>query len=222
MTDHQNTKKNIAAMPESEAPIPIAKPSGDFDLNRFQSTQAPTIAGVGIALTALPVHKLSAARDFARVHPDKVAYCSVELCFVNVPIKGQPRDTLHLIDEQIAMARLPSDIVKRFSLALATKPEDHFFLCEIPTRNTDNIWTSSNLTGCELARERWVRLTSRRAEGAEGYKPEFAEDEDAFPAPKWLTQPLSEIIGVTFKDRMIVNNNHPGLLRLIGAKQQVK
>ena len=38
----------------------------------------------------------------------RTKYWSPELCFVNVPIKGQKRDTLHLIDEDLAMRYLPS------------------------------------------------------------------------------------------------------------------
>ena len=43
-----------------------------------------------------------------RLHPDEDAYWSPELCFVNVPIKGQKRDTLHLIDEELAHAAISS------------------------------------------------------------------------------------------------------------------
>ena len=70
-----------------------------------------------------------------RLHPDEETYWSHELCFVNVPIKGQKRDTLHLIDEDLAMRYLPSGKIQRFRLALATKPFDVFFLCHVPSRN---------------------------------------------------------------------------------------
>ena len=65
------------------------------------------------------------------------------------------------------------------------------------------------------------RLTSRKAEGVEGYKIDFARDADAFPEPKWPTQSLDELIDVTFAGRMIEQRGSPGLLRLIGAKQSV-
>jgi hypothetical protein len=50
------------------------------------------------------------------------------------------------------------------------------------------------------------------------YKIEFAKDDDAFPEPSWPKQKLEELIFVTFTGRMIDHENHPGLLRLIGAK----
>jgi hypothetical protein len=208
------------AAPEPEA-LSIAKPITSA-LDKFKSKRAATIANVETLLTALPVQKISAARDFVRLHPDKAAYQSVELCFVNVTIKGQTRDTLHLIDEGIAMANLPSDIIRRFSLALASKPDDKFFLCEVPTRNIGNSWVDSNLAGCELARERWSMVTSRKSEGVEAYKTEFARSEKAFPEPNWPSQSLDELILVTFKGRMIDRDDHPALLRLVGAEQSLK
>ena len=80
------------------------------------------------------------------MHPDE-EYWSDELCFVNVPIKGQKHDTLHLIEEDLAMRYLPSARIQRFRVALAAKPCDVFFLCIVPTQNIDNSWVSSNLDG---------------------------------------------------------------------------
>jgi hypothetical protein len=66
------------------------------------------------------------------------------------------------------------------------------------------------------------KVTSRRSEGVDGYKIKYARNEDAFPAPKWPTQTLDELILVTFAGRMITDEDHPGLLRLLGAKQSLK
>ena len=89
----------------------------------------PTIGGVENQQAALPHHNIAQARDFVRLHPDEENYWSHELCFVNVPIKGQKQDLLHLIDEDLALAYLPSGKIQRFRLVLATKPHDVFFLC---------------------------------------------------------------------------------------------
>ena len=154
--------------------------------------------------------------------PDEAhAYWSAELCFVNVPIKGQKNDTLHLIVEDLALRFLPSAKVQRFRLALAAKPLDVFFLCHVPSRNLDNAWNATNLQGCEQARQFWTQATSRKEEGVESYKIDTARDLDAFPVPKWPTQSLTNLIEVTFTGRLIDVDNHPGLLRLIGAKQSV-
>jgi hypothetical protein len=201
-----------------EEVTPITKPSA-FNLDKFKSKRAAAVASVETLQTGLPHHSMSQAKDFVRLHPDEEAYWSPELCFVSVPIKGQRHDTLHLIDEDLAMRYLPSGRIMRFRLALATKPSDIFFLCHVPTQNLDNSWNENNMRGCENAKTTWVQLTSRREEGVDTYKIDFAHDQDAFPEPKWPTQSLANLIEVTFAGRMIDREDHPALLRLIGAKQ---
>jgi hypothetical protein len=202
--------------PEPEA-TPIPKPE-DFDLNKFKSRHAAAIANVETLLGALPHCTISQAKDFVRLHSNEETHWSEELCFVNVPVKGQKRDTLHLITEDIAIRYLPSARILRFRLALATKPFDVFFLCHVPSVNLDNTWNATNMQGCEMARRQWVQVTSRKEEGVEGYKVDTARDAEAFPPPKWPTQSLAELIQVTFTGRMIIHEGHDGLARLIGAR----
>jgi hypothetical protein len=215
--------------PETPQPQPQETPAGGNgipkpgipSLEKFKSKRGAAIANVGVLLTALPVHRHCDAKDLVRLHSDRDNYWSAELCFIPVPIKGQKRDTLHLIDEDIAMKYLPSGRVQRFALALATKPYDVFFLCIVPTQNLDNAWNSTNLMACEQATTHWCYSTSRRAESVDGYKIEPAWDQDAFPEPKWPTQSLAELIVATFAGRMIDCEDHPALLRLVGARQKL-
>jgi hypothetical protein len=200
--------------------VPIAKPT-PFNLEKFKSKRAATVANVETLQTGLPHHNIAQAKDFVRLHPNEDVYWSPELCFANVPIKGQKRDILHLINEDLAMRYLPSGRVLRFRLVLATKPYDVFFLCHLPTRNADNPWNESNLLACEQGKALWVQATSRKEEGVEGYKIDVAHDHDAFPEPKWPAQSLADLIEKTFAGRMIDREDHPALLRLIGAKQSL-
>jgi hypothetical protein len=214
----ENTKLEV--VPSAEPEVSIAKPGG-FDLNKFKSKRPPALASVETLLNGLPHYRISDAKDFVRLHPDEQAYWSDELCFVNVPIKGAKRDTLHLIEEDLAMQYLESAIIKRFRLALASKPDDKFFLCQIPTRNLDNRYNETNINGCEKAKSFWTQVTSRADEGVEEYKTTFAREQDAFPEPQWPSQSLAELIAKTFEGRMIDRADHPGLLRLIGAKPNI-
>lgn len=70
-----------------ENSVPIAKP-GEFDLD-VKAKRTATVANVETLQSPLPVHNLAAAKDFVRLHPDEQNYWSDELCFMDVPIKGQ-------------------------------------------------------------------------------------------------------------------------------------
>jgi len=206
--------------PGDENVMPIAKPTA-FSLDKFKSKRAAVVANVGTLQGALPHYPMAQARDFVRIHENEDAYWSPELCFVNVPIKGVKRDTTHLIDEDLGLTFLGNGKLLRFRLALATKPHDVFFLCHLPSQNLDNSWNMSVLTAAEQAKRLWVQVTSRKSEGVESYKIDFARDHDAFPEPRWPGQSLEELIGVAFNGRMITSDNDPALLRLIGAKQDM-
>jgi hypothetical protein len=215
----ENSKPKLVEQAPPDAPISIEKPAKG-GLERFMSKRSPNIAGVETLLTALPHNTIADAGDFVRLHPSE-DYWSPEFCFVNVPIIGQKKDLLHLIDEELAMQHLSSKKILRFRLALASKPYDNFFLCHVPSTNLDNVWNESNVKACLMARTAWLQAESRKAEGAEGYKITFSRHHDAFPEPNWPKRTLDDLVTVTFNDRMIDRHDHPALLRLIGAKQNL-
>jgi hypothetical protein len=213
------TKTEMQAKPESEV-ISISKPRGG-GLDRFKSKRAGTPAQVETLLPPLSHSTIAGAKDYVRLHPNEAEYWSPELCFVNVPVHGQKRDTLHMIAEELAMVYLETSQIKRCRLALATKPHDNFFLCEVPSQNLDNSWNQSASLACEEAQTYWVIAASRKAEGADSYKVKRARDNDSFPEPKWPKETLEELILTAFKGRIIDTLDHPGMLRLLGAKQSV-
>jgi hypothetical protein len=143
---------------------------------------------------------------------------------VRVPIIGMKDKMLHLIDDELARNNLPSGKIKNFRLALATKPNNVFFLAEIPTRNTDNSFVMSHLRGVEQAKTRWAQLTSQKAEGRETYKVEFPRNEKAFPEPDWPNpkkQSLESLIEAAFTGRIINEEDDAAFLRLIGDVQSL-
>ena len=164
MTKKSTTKRPKPRIAKKAAPIKIEKPT-KF-LEKFKSKRDPSISGVATLVTALPVLKISDANDFVRLHPDddsENGYWSIELCFVLVPIQGDSKQTqLHLIDEEIAVRYLPSKKIKRFRLALATKPNDVMFLCQVPSTNLDNGYNRTALKACKMAQTLWTQASSRR------------------------------------------------------------
>jgi hypothetical protein len=197
----------------------VIKPSFS---EKYKSKNAPTISGVETLLTVLPILKIGDVNDFTRLHPSEDEYWSCELCFVSVPVKGTKRDILHVIDDDLAVQYLPAKKIKRHRLALATKPNDVFFFCIVPSQNLDNAWNADALTACHMAQTRWVQAMSRRSENIDGYEVKFAVDQEAFPAPAWPTRSMDQLLEVTFKEATIDHDRHPGLLRLIGAKQDLR
>jgi len=224
MSGDESTKLKIVADEKNppqliEPAISIEKPVAG-GLERFKSKRAPNIASVETLLMALPHHKAGEAGDFIRLHPSE-EYRSPEYCFVTVPIVGQKRDLLHLIDEELAMQYLSTKKIQRFRLALTAKPHDNFFLCHVPSQNLDNPWNDQALKACFQAREFWIQVEGRKGEGIEGYKVDFSRDVDAFPEPNWPKRSLDDLVTVTFTGCMIDRHDHPALLRLIGAKQSL-
>ena len=219
-TPIEAVEKVEAPTPEAENSTSIVKPDG-FNLDKFKAKQPATIANVETLQSPLPVHNMAAAKDFVRLHPDEENYWSPELCFVDVPVKGQKHTTLHLIDEDLALEFLEAGEIKRFRLALASKPNDVFFLCAVPTQNLDNSWNDTNLEACEKAKTSWTLVISRKVEGVENYKIKSAKNPRAFDDPKWPTQSLGELITRAFAGRMIETEDHPALLRKIGALQSL-
>jgi hypothetical protein len=208
---------NPEATPETQS---IAKPTGS-GLDRFKAKRSLTVAGVGPLLESLTVMKIADANDQVTLHPDDENYWSDPMCFVDVPVKGSKKGTLHLIDEELALTYLPKKRIQRFRLALASKPFDIFFLCKVPVLNLDNKYNEMALQGCNDAKGKWLMVVSRQEDGHDDYEIIPARSQAAFPTPKWPTQSLNELIETAFKGRMIQTDDHPGLLRLIGDKQKL-
>ncbi|SRR6266851_501690 len=204
---------------ENVIPLKIHKPSR---LDKFKSKK-PGTAGLETAPEVLSILKVGDTNDFVRLHPNEDEYWSDEMCFVSVPIKGEKKDRLHIIDEELALRYLPNKKIRRFRLALATKPYDAWFLCMVPSVHLDNQWNNDALKACHQATTHWIQVSSRKEEspGREGYKIDKAKDVDAFPEPKWPSQTLEELIELSFNGAMIETEDDPSLHRLIGARQKM-
>jgi hypothetical protein len=199
--------------------IPTAD-KAENPMDKFRS-MGETNAGVETLQAGLPVMRIGEVKDWVRLHPDTDNYWSPELCFVNVPIKGSKKETLHLISKEMAESFLAPGRVKRWRLALASCPHDSFFLCIVPTRNLDNTYNADSVSACERAKTLWVMASSMGNEGVEGYKIENARHQDAYADPKWPKQALWDLISAAFRGRMIEDENNAALHRLIGARQNV-
>ena len=216
------TRSRTGSLPNGPGEdIKIPKPDDNFNLDDFKSNV--DTSGVDTLLGALPHHKLADAGDFVRLHPNESTHWTPELCFLSVPIVGQNRDALHLIKMEVAIRnQVPVGRLSFFRLALASKPFDQFFLCQVPSRNLDNTFNNDSVKGCQIGKKNWVMAVSKRKEGKneDGYNLKLAVDQDAFFEPKWPREGLWELIQATFdENHRITTDDHPGLRRVLGKKQ---
>ena len=98
----QSSKTVSSTSPDPATPIqkPDGRDGDDAYLEKFRSKKSVALASVESNTDMLPHHRIVDAKDFVRLHPDP-GYWSPELCFISVPIIGQKKDTLHLIDEEL-------------------------------------------------------------------------------------------------------------------------
>ena len=156
---------------------------------------------------------MAAAKDFVRLHPDEASYWSDELCFVNVPVKGQKHNTLHLIDEDLALQFLEAGEIQRFRLALATKPGDVFFLCAGPdAEHRQQLEQCQTWKGAKRPRRFGPRRPAARAKASKATRSPSPRTRTASPEPNWPTQSLGELIVRAFAGRMIETEDHPALV----------
>jgi hypothetical protein len=199
----------------------LVKPDTPFNLDRFKSKKDLTLANVEVDSGPLACSRIVDVNDYVRVHPDEENYWTDPLCFISVPIRGMKHEQLHIIDEELATKSLQPGQIIRMRLALASKPEGKLFLAQVPCENLDNVWNSTHLNAIREAQRFWLMAVSRAKEGAEGYKIIKARDLDAFELD-WQKRSLMAHIERTFKDRFVMEPNHPAFLRKIGAKLDLK
>ena len=137
------------------------KPTGGSGLDKFRSKRhlilvASKIAGGAVRITTSRQHGTS----FACIPTKTITgrRTVLRFCSDQRPEKGFAA----LIDEDIALAHLSSGKIQRFRLVLATKPHDVFFLCHVPSQNTDNPWNASNLRACERQNRHGLRRPAVR------------------------------------------------------------
>jgi hypothetical protein len=84
---------------------------------------------------------------------------------------------------------------------------------KLPTEGQrHNGWMETARQAAELAKTRWIRLAADMGLG--GYRIYQAEGE--LSEPEWPEKPLTEILQIAFRDRIVDSETHPVVRRLRG------
>jgi hypothetical protein len=200
--------------------MPVEKPdAATAALSKFKSKRSGKPSAT-VKMDKLDIRRLGECKDYVRLSPLS-HHWSDELCFAPVPVDGAD-PILHLILDDLAEMYLSDKDVQRFRVALACGAvPGSWFLSVVPSQNLTNGYNATALEGCEEAKHKWLKAVSLKQKGKERYEIKYAEDQDFARMPDFgsMTSNVYEILYARFAGLMIETPDHPGLLRLRGAKQ---
>jgi hypothetical protein len=190
--------------PISSEPVGAAR----FDPKRLRLSQDfDQLAGVTKLVTTVPVRKPDPCA-FVRVHPDP-AFCLLAALLLD---RVDGTDT-YLVDP--ALQGEVGSVARVKALYTAMTRQGVLFVWPVGITGPDgrtNTWNDSAQQAAEVAKTRWVRVTSNLALGAYEIVVPHAE----LPEPEWPDLSLARILELAFRDRFIDSPDHPVLRRLRG------
>jgi hypothetical protein len=83
---------------------------------------------------------------------------------------------------------------------------------KLPIEGPGRSWAETARQAAELAKTKWVRLVPDMGLG--GYR--IYQAEGTLSEPVWPDKPLTEIMQIAFRDRIVDSDNHPVVRRLRG------
>lgn len=186
-------------------PIPAQNIFANLDALRL-SPDAAAVAGTQEILSHVPIRKPN-RHEFVRTRPEPEFWFDTgvfedkeerETFFVTPPMRealvGEIRPVL------LVPAMTRQGVLLLWPLKLPIEGQRH------------NGWMETAREGAELAKQKWVRLAADMGLG--GYRLYQAEGE--LSEPVWPDKPLTEIMRIAFRDRIVDSENHPVIRRLRG------
>ena len=163
--------------------------------------------GVKRMLSTVPVRKPN-RQDFVRVHRDP-AFQLIPAAIIELK---EDRET-YLVTPAMA-AELPGEFAVA-AIFTTMNRQNVVSLWPVKLPGPDgkhNEWHRTAAEAAELAKDRWVRVTTNMALGAY----EIFEASGDLPEPPWLDLPFEEILKIAFRDRIVDRPDHPLIKRLRG------
>lgn len=158
-------------------------------------------------LTSVPVQKPS-KQQFIRVHPGPDYHLDAAVLEVE-----QDRE-LYLVANSM-LGHLEGEFREvRLVAAMARHGVTPFLWpLKLPTADgRSNLWNDSALLAAEEAKNSWVRVVSDLSQGM--YRTVAAKGE--FEEPTWPEETMEELLKKAFRERTILNTDHPVVRKLRG------
>lgn len=165
-----------------------------------------SMAGVKKHITTIPVRKPS-KQEFIRVHPES----NFQLETMVLELKEERE--IYLIDPALH-SELLGDAVPKI-LRVAINLQKALFLWPIRLPDTDgklDPWNSSASEAANIAKHKWIRVTSNKGLGAY----DIFEALKLHNEPEWPDMDLQQILSIAFKGHHIDSPDHIVLRRLRG------
>lgn len=108
-----------------------------------------------------------------------------------------------------------ADYCRGYTLLPAVNRQGMHFLWTVPAPDPNGRqldWHTTHRAAVEAARTKWVQLIPDMSIGA--YRVRVAKA--SYSEPEWRPEPLSELLTIAFKDRVIRDRNHPVAKQLLG------
>jgi hypothetical protein len=182
-----------------------------YNLDLFRLSQDfAAVVGVKKLLVTVPVKKPS-REWFVRTHPD----AGFRLHTAVLELREDSGSETYLVAPSLWPGLSSEPTFSPRLLITAINRQGVLFLWPIrPPRAEGKVdgWSRSALDAADEAKSQWVRITANMTLG--GYDVVVASGQVA--EPEWPSHPFQEIIRIAFKDRLILEWNHPVLRRLRG------
>ncbi len=146
-------------------------------------------------------------QEYIRVHPDP------DYCLQTALLEFKEDGETYLVEPSL-WSRLPGELIpKVLYLTVNRQGVPRLWPIRLPDEEGKlDDWNFSALQATEIAKERWIRVSSNR--GAGMYETYEATGE--LSEPEWPDLTFNEVLEIAFRGRYIKDWSHPALAKLRG------
>lgn len=178
----------------------------EFDFAAVRLSGLEEAIPVKKLLTTVPVRKPH-RQEFFRVHPGE------DYSFPTQALNWQEDSQFYILTQDLWPEY--AEHLRPVALRLACNRQGILFLipCPLPSPDGRQIqWHISLRDAVSRAEERWLRMSANMSLGSY----DLAVAKGDLPEPTWPIEPMSHLMNLAFKDRIVQDRDHPVLKNLRG------